>query len=295
MKKRKRYTWSLLLLVLPIMLWVVLFDYVPLAGWVLSLFEYRPGLPLFENKFVGLNNFKYFLMGADVLKVVRNTLVFSAINLVAMVFPIIFALLLNEVENRPFRRVVQTVTTVPHFISWVIAYSLCFALFSTEGLVNGLLAKFGLSQNVLSSKNAVYWFQSVMTLWKGLGWSAIIYIAAIAGIDQELYEAATVDGAGRFRCAIHITLPGIMPTFLVLILLNIAGFMNTGTDQHFVFRNPYIMDTLETIDLYTYRVGLQSFDYSYATAVGILKSFISIMLLFITNFAAKKIRGENIV
>jgi ABC-type polysaccharide transport system permease subunit len=180
-------------------------------------------------------------------------------------------------------------------MSWIICYSLVFALFSTEGLVNTLIEPFGVSQSLLTNKNAVYWFQTALNVWKGIGWNAIVYIAAITGIDQELYEAATVDGAGRIRCAWHITVPGIMPTYLVLFLLGFANLLNTGTDQHFVFRNPLIMDTLETIDLYVYRVGLQLCQYSFATAVGILKSIVSIGLLFFMNGVAKKVRGEGIV
>jgi ABC-type polysaccharide transport system permease subunit len=202
---------------------------------------------------------------------------------------------MNEIRSNAFRRVVQTITTLPNFISWVIIFSLSFALFSSEGLINELLAPFGLSQAILIDAKAVYWFQSALGVWKGVGWGAIVYIAAIAGIDQELYEAARIDGAGHLRCAWHITLPGLTSTILVLALLNIAGFINTGTDQHFMFKNPVIMDTIETLDLYTYRMGLQMYDYSYATAVGIFKSFISITLLFLTNTLAKKVRGETIV
>jgi ABC-type polysaccharide transport system permease subunit len=212
-----------------------------------------------------------------------------------MVCPVIFALLLNEIRSNKFRRLSQTITTLPHFISWVIVYSLSFALFGSEGLANQLLLPFGVHQSVLTNPNAVYWFQSFMTQWKSVGWNAIIYIAAIAGIDQELYEAAMVDGAGHLRCAWHITIPGLLPTFLVLALLNIAGFVNTGTDQHFVFRNAIIMDTIETLDLYTYRLGMQLSDYSYATAVGIFKSGISIVLLFITDALARRVRGESII
>jgi ABC-type polysaccharide transport system permease subunit len=297
MLHKKKKPWNLFFLALPLMLLVLLFSYVPLFGWVISFFEYRPGVSIFKNEFVGLKNFTLiFQTGSrDMARVMKNTLIFSSLGFILMICPVIFALLLNEITNSKFRRVVQTITTLPHFISWVIIFSLSFALFGSEGLVNQLLAPFGLSQAVLVNPKAVYWFQSVLGQWKGIGWSAIIYIAAITGIDQELYEAARVDGAGRLRCAWHITLPGLMPTILVLALLNIAGFINTGTDQHFVFRNPIIMNTIETLDIYTYRLGLQLFDYSYATAIGIFKSFISITLLFITNTLAKKVRGESIV
>jgi putative aldouronate transport system permease protein len=229
------------------------------------------------------------------LRALKNTIIFSAINLVLMACPLLFAILLNEIGHKGFKRVVQTITTLPYFISWVIVYSLAFALFSNEGLVNRLLAPLGIEQSILTNVKAVYWFQSLIYQWKTIGWNAIIYISAITGIDQDLYEAATVDGAGRIRCAWHITVPGIMPTFLVLMLLNISGFVNTGIEQHFAFKNAIIYDNIETLDLYTYRLGLQLFDYSFATAVGIFKSAVSIALLCVTNIFAKKIRGESIV
>lgn len=294
-RKGKKKVWNLFFLALPLMIFVVLFNYVPLAGWVLSLFEYVPGTPLLENKFIGLKYFELIFKNRDMGRVMTNTVIFSSINLVLMICPMLFAILLNEIGNSKFKRLAQTVTTLPHFISWVIVFSLSFSIFGTEGLLNQLLAPLGISQSVLTNSKAVYWFQSALGQWKGVGWGAIIYIAAIAGIDQELYEAATVDGAGRIRCAMHITLPGLMPTFLVLMLLNIASFVNTGFEQYFVFKNALVYDSIETLDLFTYRLGLQQFDYSFATAVGIFKSLISIVLLFITNAVAKLIRGEAIV
>jgi ABC-type polysaccharide transport system permease subunit len=291
----RRKAWNLFFMALPLMLLVVLFKYVPLAGWGLSFLEYHPGTPIFQNKFVGLKNFLLILQSRDMGRVMKNTIILSGLNFVLMVVPVIFALLLNEIGNRGLRSIAQTISTLPHFLSWVIVFSLSFAIFGTEGLVNMILAPFGLSQAVLTNPKAVYWFQSFIAQWKNMGWSAIIYIAAITGIDQELYEAATVDGAGRLRCVWHITLPGLMPTILVLALLNIAGFVRTGTDQHFVFRNAVIMDNIETLDLYTYRLGMQLFDYSYATAVGIFKSIISIALLFITNHFARRVRGDPII
>jgi ABC-type polysaccharide transport system permease subunit len=292
---KKKKAWNLFFLALPLMAFVVLFNYIPLAGWGLSFLEYHPGTPVLKNKFVGLDNFRLIFQSRDMVRVMTNTLILSALNFILMVCPLIFAILLNEITSNKFRRVAQTLTTLPHFISWVIVYSLTFAILGSEGLVNQLLAPFGAQQELLIDPKAVYWFQSFLGQWKGVGWSAIIYIAAITGIDQELYEAAIVDGAGRLRCMWHITLPCLMPTILVLALLNIAGFVNTGTDQHFVFRNAIIMDNIETLDLYTYRLGMQLFDYSYATAVGIFKSVISIALLFITNNLAKRVRGESII
>ena len=292
MKKR----WDLFFIALPLMVLVFIFSYLPLMGWLLSFFEYRPGTPLFENEFVGFKYFDLIFSSRDIRRVMTNTLIFAAINFWLLPLPMLFAILLNEIGSSDFRKVTQTLTTLPHFISWIIVYSLAFAIFSTEGLLNEVLAALNLKpQKLLQDKNAVYWFQTCISQWKTLGWSSIIYIAAITGIDQQLYEAAAVDGAGKFRSAIHVTLPGLLPTFIVIALLAVANFINSGLDQYFMFQNTVVMKKIEVLDLYTYRVGLQKQDYSYATAVGMLKSLISLVMLFTTNAIAKHVRGESIV
>jgi putative aldouronate transport system permease protein len=169
-----------------------------------------------------------------------------------------------------------------------------YALFTTEGVINQFLSLFGLSQNLMISKKAVYVFQTFIRVWTDMGWKAIIYIAAIAGVDTSLYEAAAVDGAGRLRRALHITIPGILPTFIVM-LLGVADFVQTGTEQYLIFQNPLVSRNIEVLDLYAYKKGIQLMDYSYATAIGIFKSAVSIALLMLTNRLAKLIRGEAIV
>ncbi len=293
---RKRRAWNLFFLALPLMVIVLFISYVPLFGWFLSLIEYKPGYPLLANEFVGLKYFKMLLMNKDILRVLGNTVIFSTISFLALPLPMLLAILLNEIDSRRFRKFAQIFTTLPYFISWVIVYSIAFAIFSNEGLLNQLLGLFGMRpQAVLTDRSAVYWFQSLVSIWKGLGWNAIIYIAAIAGIDQEQYEAARVDGAGRFRCALHVTLPGLMPTFVVLMLLGVSNFISHGMDQYFVFKNSVVYNVIEVLELYVYRQGLQLGDYSYATAVGILKSLVSIALLFSANAVARKVRGASIV
>ncbi len=291
-RARKRKSWNLFFLALPLMIFVLLFHYVPLFGWILSLFEYIPGTPILENKFVGLKYFKMIFTGPDMGRAMLNTVTFSCIKLVLQVCPLFFAIFINEITNSRFRKGVQTLTTLPYFISWIIVYSLAFSMFSSEGLLTQAL---GMKNSLLTEPDAVYWFQSLLGLWKNLGWDAIIYIAAIAGIPAELYEAAAVDGAGRVRCAISITIPELMNTFIVLMLLFVANFINSGMDQYFAFKNSLVLDNIETLELYTYRLGLQQNDYSFATAVGIFKSVISVALLFGTNGLAKKIRGDAIV
>lgn len=209
----------------------------------------------------------------------------------------LFAILLNEIKNGPVRKFVQTFTTL-NFISWVIIFSLAFALFSTDGMVTTTLVKLGIldeAKSILSSKESVYWFQSALGIWKTLGWNSIIYLAAIAGIDQEQYEAARVDGAGHFRCALHITLPSMMETYVVLFILNIGNFLNTGYEQYMLFKNSMTAPNIEVLDLYVYRIGLENMDYSYGVAISIVKSLVSIALVIFANMVAKKVRGNTVI
>jgi putative aldouronate transport system permease protein len=294
-KKRKR-AWNLFFLALPLIVVVFLFSYVPLLGWFLALFEYKPGYALWDCEFVGLKYFQILITNANTARVLKNTVIFSLLGFLCLPLPMLLAILLNEINHPLFRKASQVITTLPHFISWVIVYSVFFSIFSREGMLNQLLSMMGMkNQSLLTDRNAVYWFQTLITQWKSVGWSSIIYIAAVAGIDQELYEAAYVDGAGRLRCALSITLPSLLPTFTVMMLLNISNFVNTGMDQYYQFKNNIIYNKIEVLDLFVYRLGLQQGDYSYAIAVGILKSIISITLLFIANATARKVRGNSIV
>lgn len=294
-RKRARKNWNYFFLALPLMALVVLFRYVPLSGWYLAFINYKPGKAILDCEFVGFKYFEMLLTSRDLKRVMTNTCIFSALYMVMLVIPPTFAILLNELKGKRFSKLSQTAATLPHFVSWVLVYSVFFALFNSEGVVNQFLGLFGTSQKWMSRKDAVYGFQSFVWAWKNVGWKAIIYIAAIAGIDQSLYEAATVDGANRFKCALHITVPGLMPTFLVMFLLAIGDFVSNGMEQYFVFENALITKNIETIELYTYKIGLKRMDYSFATAVGMFQSIISIVLLFIANGASKLIRGESIV
>jgi len=281
---------------LPLMIFVFAMKYVPLLGWYFSLIEYKVGKPILACDFVGLKNFQAMFKNPAFFRALTNTFIFSAIKYALLFVPPIFAILFNEIPNVRYRKIVQTMTTLPHFISWVIVYGLVYALFSTEGVVNKALLAFGLpTQKVMTDRNAVYTFQSVLYLWKVLGWNSIIYVAAIAGIDPQLYEAASIDGAGHFKRALHITLPGILPTMLVLLLLGVANIISNGMDQYYLFQNSMNYNKIETLELYTYKQGMKLMDYSYASAVDIMKSVVSLTLLFVTNAIAKKVRGNSIV
>lgn len=295
-KPKKQY--KLLFMVLPFMILVLLFNYVPIFGWIYSVFDYVPGVPILECDFMGLDYFKMIMKDANVIRALKNTFIFAGISIILTPLPMIFAILLNEIKSGPVRKFVQTFTTLPNFISWVIIFSLAFSLFSTDGLMTSVITKITgaeQAQSVLSSKGSVYWFQTFLAQWKTLGWNSIIYLAAIAGIDQQQYEAAKVDGAGYFRCAWHVTVPAMMETYVVLFILNVGNFLNTGYEQYMLFKNAVTAPAIEVLDLYVYRIGLENMDYSYGVAISIVKSIVSVALVVIANMVAKKIRGNTVI
>ena len=293
--RRKKY--NLLFMTLPFMIIVLLFNYVPIFGWIYSVFDYIPGVSVFDCDFVGLDYFRLIFKDANVVRTLKNTFIFAVIGIVLTPLPMFFAILLNEIKCGPVRRVVQTFTTLSNFISWGIIFSLAFSLFATDGVVTTLIARITGSEvnSILSSGESVYWFQTALGIWKSLGWSSIIYLAAIAGIDQEQYEAARVDGAGYVQCALHVTLPSLMETYVVLFILQIGNFLNTGYEQYMLFKNALTANNIEVLDLYTYRIGLENMDYSYGVAISILKSIVSISLVVLANMVAKKIRGNTVI
>lgn len=291
---------KLFFLMLPFVLFVILFHYVPLFGWSYAFVDYIPGLPLAKQEFAG---FKYFDLlfsgGNDFAQVIRNTLVLSFLGIVTSPVPIVFAILLAEWNRRRLSRFVQTVTSIPNFISWTLVFAVFFAMFSLQdGAVNKVLVQLGLlsePSNLLGNEKYAWYIQLFVSLWKGTGWSAIIYIAAMAGIDQELYDAAEVDGAGRFRKIWHITVPGIMPTFFVLLLLSVSNMLNNGFEQYYVFQNPLNVSKLEVFDTYVYKVGISRAEYAFSTAMGIFKSGISVILLLFANYLSKAVRKESLI
>lgn len=302
LRKKKRLDKEglrLTLLALPFVAFVLAFSYIPLFGWAYAFVQYKPGIALADSPFAGLHYFALMIQERSaMLRVLRNTLVMSFLNILCSLLPIAFAILLSELPFKRFKKFVQTATTLPYFISWIIAHSLVFMIFSSEGLWNSLFMELGWLDkplNLLGDEKITWTVQTVLGIWKSLGWNAIIYLAALAGIDTELYDAASVDGAGRFRRIWHITIPGIMPTFIVLLLLSASNILSVGFDQFFVFYNPLVADKIEVIDYYVYRLGIISQQYSFSTAIGILKTLVSVTLLFSINTFAKRIRGEGII
>lgn len=291
-----------LLLAVPFLIYVFAFSYVPLVGWIYSVFDYKIGqkfLDFGSMVFVGLGNFqKLFTERSEVLRVLRNTLALSALGLLATPVPVVFAIMFNEIKNSKFKKIVQTATTLPNFISWIIVYGVAFAFFSVNGFVSVLMQKIGIQppvMGILGDVDHTWVLQWILGIWKSFGWSAIIYIAAVTGIDSELYDAAKVDGANKIQSILHITIPGIMPTYVVMFLLAVSNILSNGFDQYFMFYNPMVADKIEVLDYYVYKVGFYINDYSYSITLGMLKSILGIVLLFTANALSKKIRGESIV
>ena len=302
----KKY--KLFLMMLPFLLAVFLFSYLPLYGWSYAFFNYKFGLPMDQQEYVGLKWFtEMFTNPANrdsIFQVLKNTLGMSGLNLATSWLPMIFAVFLNEITRTRFKKFVQIFTTLPNFISWALVFSFAMCLFAADtGIYSRLMMSLGLNDPAnptvwLNSGEHIWLKMWGWSTWKGLGWGAIMYLAAISGIDQELYEAARVDGANRWGLMRHITLPGLLPTFFVLFMLSISNILNNGMDQYLVFQNPMNRQTIEVLDLYVYNITIASGGtalYSYATAIGILKTLVSVTLLFTANLLSRKIRGESIM
>lgn len=286
----------------PFMILLAVFAYYPLYGWVYAFFDYTPPIPLSKSEFVGFQWFHSLVENQvkidQLMQVIWNTFGISGLGILFSWLPMIFAIFLTEIKAVRFRKFIQTVTTLPNFISWVLVYSLAFSMFSSEGMVNGFLHMTGLTDSptlFLQSSEHVWWTMWAWATWKTLGWSAILYIAAIMGIDESLYEAAYVDGATRMQVIRHVVLPSMMPTYFVLLMLQIASFLNNGLEQYFVFQNAFNKDTIQVLDLYVYNLAMGGGSYSVSVAISMLKSVISVVLLFSVNGLSKMFRGEGIV
>lgn len=301
MEMEEKY--RLFLMFLPVLLLAFVFCYLPIYGWRFAFFDYKIGDALTAENFVGMKWFTYLFENAatrnDLLRVLRNTLIMSGLGIATSWFPIAFAVLLAEVRSTKFQRLVQTLTTIPNFISWVLVYAIAFAIFSTDGFINSFLRNVmniaGANTDYLANADGTWIKMLAWGTWKGLGWSAIVYIAGIAGIDQQLYEAAKVDGANRYQCIWHITIPGLVPTYCVMLLMSIAGILSNGMDQYLVFENALNKDVIEVLDLYVYNIGIKQGLIPISTVVGVFKSVIGVTLLFGANGISKAIRGESII
>ncbi|MFC3790246.1 ABC transporter permease [Paenibacillus sp. GCM10012307] len=285
----------LYLMALPGMLYFIIFRYFPMWGLLISFQDYQPSLGMLQSKWVGFEHFQRFFFDASFGMLFRNTLLLAFYNLVFFFpLPIVLALLLNEIRREMFKRFIQTIVYVPHFVSWVVVVGISYIFFTTEGgIVNDILAALGLPKiNFLMSEE---WFRSMIiaqVVWKETGWGTIIFLAALAGVDQQLYEAARIDGAGRFRQLWHITLPAIRSVIVILLILRLGNFLDTGFEQIFLMLNSMNREVGEVFDTYVYNVGIQQGQFSYSTAVGLFKSVIGLLLVLGANKLAKKF-GES--
>lgn len=302
MSKKKLRGYREFLYVLPFIILVLIFAYYPLYGWVYAFYDYKPPTPLSASPFVGFKWFHYMIDNdvkrKQLLQVLMNTFAVSGLSMLFSWFPMMFAVFLNEIKCKPYKKFVQTVTTLPNFISWVLVYSIAFCVFNSTGVVNSLMTSWGIIDKPImflqSSKHI--WFKMWLWLtWKNAGWAAIMYIAAITGIDEELIDAAKVDGANRWKTIWHITIPSILPTYLVLLFLNMANFLSNGMEQFYVFQNSFNTKYIQVLDLYVYNLAMGNGGYSLSTAIGVLKSLISIVLLCSMNAIAKLTRGEGFI
>lgn len=304
--KKKGFTrtlinqWQLLLMSVPLLLYKILFSYVPLTGWSMAFQDFKPGLSTFEQKWVGLKHFKFLFSNPIFLRDIRNTLAMSLLNLVlGYITAIVLALLLNEIKNVGFKKIVQNISYLPYFLSWIIVTGLVAQALSTEnGIINELLMFFGFIDKPVLFLGTPRYFWGIVAasnLWKNLGWNTIIYLAAITSIDPSLYEAADIDGANRYRKMWNITLPSIKPTIVILLIMSIGSILEAGFEIQYFLGNGLVVEYSETIDIFVLKYGIQLNNFSLGTAAGIFKSLVSVILISAANYIAGKLGEDKLI
>ncbi len=294
---------QLIIMSFPFVIWVFCFRYLPLFGWVMAFQDFKLKRSVvdsfFQANFVGFKHFIEMFRDERFFLALRNTLAMSVLGLtIGFVVPILFAILINELRNGLFKRTVQTVSYLPHFISWVVAAGMISQMLASTGPVNDLLISLGILKTrvVFLGEGQLFWgLVTVSDLWKETGWNAIIFLAAIAGVDPGLYEAARIDGAGRFRSIWHITLPGIMDVIIVILIMNIGWFISIGFEKQLLLGSDQVRSYSEVIDLYVLRFGIGLGRYSFGTAVGIFRSVVSLILVFSSNLLARRLGRGSII
>lgn len=278
------------LMILPGFLWLFLFSIVPMYGVVMAFQDFNPSRGFFRSNWVGWGNFEYLFMMGDSRQVTINTLVIAIGKMVFnLIIPLLFALMLNEIRNRHYKKAVQTIVYLPHFISWVILASVVLNIFSYRGAVNTMFGAFGMEPRVWMTDSSIFRGIAIWTeVWKEFGYNAVIFLAALTGINPNLYEAASIDGAGRLRSTWHVTLPGIASTVVVIGVLGLGNVLNAGFDQIYNLYNPMVYSTGDIIDTWVYRIGLVNLQFSLATAAGLLKSVVSFVLIVTSYTVAYK-------
>ncbi|MNO15839.1 putative multiple-sugar transport system permease YteP [compost metagenome] len=306
-KKKQPVTWSLIKnqnqliwMSVPLLLYIILFAYVPVWGWTMAFQNYRPGRSFSEQEWVGFKQFKFLFTDDNFLRVLRNTLAMGVINLVlGFVTAIVLALLLNEIRKVFWKRVVQTISYLPHFLSWIIVTGIVATSLSiNDGIVNIVLMKLHIIKDPILwlSEGKYFWgIVGASHVWKEVGWNTIIYLAAIASIDPALYEAAEIDGASRYKKMRFVTLPGIKATIVILLIMSVGHVLEAGFEVQYLLGNGLVMDWSETIDIFVLKYGLAQGNYSLATAGGIFKTVVSVTLLLMANWTAKRLGEERLL
>lgn len=287
----------LYIMILPVLAYFIVYHYYPMYGMIISLFDYVPTKGIFGSRFVGLKHFRAFLEDPYFFRTMRNTL---SINLLLLLFgfpfPILFAILLNELRSARFRKLTQTITYMPHFISTVVICGLMLDFCKSTGVLTAIIAAVTGREPVnLFSEAALFQpLYVLMCIWQEFGWDSIIYYAALTGIAQELYEAADIDGGGRWQKIVHVTLPGISPTIIILLIMRIGNMMTLGWDKILLLYNPMIYEKADVISTYVYRIGLMNFQYSFSTSVGVFNSVINFILLLSANMISRKVNETSL-
>lgn len=291
-----RYKYLYLFFALPLVLYYIVFKYVPLYGLQIAFKDYKITRTMWECSWVGFEHFQKFFSSIYFFRTLKNTIVISFLNLLfGFPAPIIFALLLNEVQNSKFKKVVQTITYLPHFVSTVVICGLIVSFSAKEGLFNTIISFLGGTRtDLLMSKAAFRPIYIASGIWSGFGWGSIIYLSALAGVDQEQYEAAYIDGAKRFQRMWFITLPGILPTIVILLIMDIGKLMSVGSEKILLLYSPLTYEVADVISTYVYRKGLEDNDYSYSTAVGLFNSVINIILITIANTVSRRLTDTSL-
>ena len=301
----KKITWkeikrqkALLIISFFVVVYGFIFYYWPLTGWIMAFQNYKPKNGLLHSKFVGLDKFKFLFSDDVFIKVIRNTFCMGLLNLVTTtIMAILFAILLNEIRHKMVKKTVQTISYLPHFLSWIIVTGILHDALSSTGIINDLLMRANIIDQAINFFAYPKYFWGIVAFancWKETGWNAIIYLSAITAIDPCLYEAASIDGAGRIAKIRHITLPGIKPTIMILLLMNIGNVLNAGFEVQYLLGNGLVQSVSQTIDIYVLKWGISQNDYSIGTAAGIFKSAVSIALIVIFNTIAKRSGEESL-
>ena len=289
-----KINYSIYILIIPVLLFYLLFCYKPMYGAIIAFKSFSPAKGIFGSPWVGLKHFRDFFSGVYFWRVLKNTLVISITNLIfGFPAPIIFALLMNELTNKLFKRTVQTITYLPHFISLVVICSIIKEFTGTEGIINALFAT-GEKENLLNNPAYFVPIYVISGIWQSVGWGSILYLSALSTIDAELYEAARIDGAGHWKCAVHVTIPSIMPTITIMLILRLGQILTVGYEKIILLYSPMNYETSDVISSYVYRVGLSEGKYDYATAVNLLNSAVNFIFVFGGNTLSRKFSDSSL-